>query len=218
MGHGRSDETMEARCAHAASLRDCGVLGRQDPQLDQCVSVTPSLLQGSQVLGIGDPNDAFWLAQTYFMTNQYARAHRLLTRPFPTSTKPPAASHSVSPQETHSGLLFPTGGTSTPAHDSNSGASNGKGKNRESIANFLLGSDRDSQKEKGMPRLPLGAAGLVDVPEPLLENTSRLVDMSLACRYLAAQCMASQLFRFWQIHTLTGEFRFVQGNGRRLWS
>lgn len=145
---------------------------------------------GDKILSwTSDPNDAFWLAQTYFMTNQYARAHRLLTRPFPTSTKPPAASHSVSPQETHSGLLFPTGGTSTPAHDSNSGASNGKGKNRESIANFLLGSDRDSQKEKGMPRLPLGAAGLVDVPEPLLENTSRLVDMSLACRYLAAQCM-----------------------------
>ncbi|TFY72287.1 hypothetical protein EVG20_g720 [Dentipellis fragilis] len=29
-----------------------------------------------------DPNDAFWLAQTYFMTHQYSRAERLLTRPF----------------------------------------------------------------------------------------------------------------------------------------
>ncbi|QRW18018.1 cell division control protein 16 [Rhizoctonia solani] len=30
----------------------------------------------------GDPNDAFWLAQTHFLTNQYSRAERLLTRPF----------------------------------------------------------------------------------------------------------------------------------------
>lgn len=35
-----------------------------------------------------DPNDAFWLAQTYFLTHQYSRAERLLTRPFP--IKPPS--------------------------------------------------------------------------------------------------------------------------------
>jgi anaphase-promoting complex subunit 6 len=57
-----------------------------------------------------------------------------------------------------------------------------KGKSRESL----------SMNPLAMPsRLPVGAAGLVDVPETLLEQTSRLVDMSLACRYLAAQCMVS---------------------------
>ena len=42
-----------------------------------------------------DPNDAFWLAQTYFLTHQYSRAERLLTRPFPTTPpKPPRAAGS----------------------------------------------------------------------------------------------------------------------------
>jgi len=75
------------------------------------------------------------------MTHQYARAHRLLTRPFPST--------------------------------------NGQDKDK----------DKGKAPEALAPRLPVGAAGLVDVPEPLLDNTSRLVDMSLACRYLAAQCM-----------------------------
>ena len=41
-----------------------------------------------------DPNDAFWLAQVHFQTGQYARAERLLTRPFP--AKPTLASESTS--------------------------------------------------------------------------------------------------------------------------
>ncbi|KXN88482.1 Anaphase-promoting complex subunit cut9 [Leucoagaricus sp. SymC.cos] len=45
---------------------------------------------GDKILSwTNDPNDAFWLAQTYFMTHQYSRAERLLTRPFSTSPKPP---------------------------------------------------------------------------------------------------------------------------------
>ena len=32
-----------------------------------------------------DPNDAFWLAQTFFLKHEYSRAERLLTRPFPTT-------------------------------------------------------------------------------------------------------------------------------------
>jgi hypothetical protein len=32
---------------------------------------------------VGDPNDAFWLAQIYFLTHQYAQAERLLASPRP---------------------------------------------------------------------------------------------------------------------------------------
>ncbi|KAH7884628.1 hypothetical protein F5I97DRAFT_1938027 [Phlebopus sp. FC_14] len=71
---------------------------------------------GDKVLSwTNDPNDAFWLAQTYFMTHEYSRAERLLTRPFP----------------------------------------------------ILL-------------------------PEEPQESVSKLVDLSVACRYLAAQCQVRQ--------------------------
>lgn len=41
-------------------------------------------------------------------------------------------------------------------------------------------------------RLPMGPAGLIKLPEVLQDNVSRLVDMSVACRYLAAQCQVRQ--------------------------
>lgn len=106
---------------------------------------------------IDDPNDAFWLAQTYFMTHQYSRAERLLTRPF-----------SISPPK------YP----SSPPHLSNGAFSLAKGKGRE----------LDSPHVTVMPRLPMGPGGMLNVPESRQEGVSRLVDMSVACRYLAAQC------------------------------
>ncbi|KAI6013046.1 hypothetical protein EDC04DRAFT_2609437 [Pisolithus marmoratus] len=99
---------------------------------------------GDKILSwTSDPNDAFWLAQTYFMIHQYSRAERLLTRPFP--------------------VVVP----------------NGKGKEIEAQAGSV-------------PRLPMGPAGLVKLPEELHPSVSRLVDMSVACRYLAAQCQVRQ--------------------------
>ncbi|CAE6461847.1 unnamed protein product [Rhizoctonia solani] len=84
-----------------------------------------AIFWGDKVLTwTGDPNDAFWLAQTHFLTNQYSRAERLLTRPFNFST---AAAR--------------TKGTGEPPLDMIQG-----------------------------------------------EGVSRLVDVSVACRYLAAQC------------------------------
>ncbi|KAG9103103.1 anaphase promoting complex subunit cdc16 [Ceratobasidium sp. 370] len=85
-----------------------------------------AIFWGDKVLTwTGDPNDAFWLAQTHFLTNQYSRAERLLTRPF----------------------------------------------------NFSAAATRTTQSTGEQP---------LDMIQG--EGVSRLVDVSVACRYLAAQC------------------------------
>jgi anaphase-promoting complex subunit 6 len=111
------------------------------------------------IIILDDPNDAFWLAQTYFMTHQYSRAERLLMRPFPTS---PPKRLFASPPLTNGHLPGPSV----------------KGKTRE------LG----HPQPPGMSRLPLGPGGMIEIPEDMQDGVSRLVDMSVACRYLAAQC------------------------------
>lgn len=110
---------------------------------------------------LDDPNDAFWLAQTYFMTHQYSRAERLLTRPFPTT----------SPKKPQSPP--PVANGHTPHFQSV------KGKGRDYDA---------SQVMMSIPRLPVGPGGVTEVSEEMRDRVSRLVDMSVACRYLAAQC------------------------------
>ncbi|KJA22947.1 hypothetical protein HYPSUDRAFT_77168 [Hypholoma sublateritium FD-334 SS-4] len=113
---------------------------------------------GDKILSwTNDANDAFWLAQTYFMTHQYSRAERLLTRPFATSSKKPP----MPPAQTNG---FP---------------STSKGKARDHDASQLMLS---------MPRLPMGPGGMIELPEEMQDRVSRLVDMSVACRYLAALC------------------------------
>jgi anaphase-promoting complex subunit 6 len=110
---------------------------------------------GDKILSwTNDPNDAFWLAQTYFMTHQYSRAERLLTRPFPTT----------SPKRPQ-----------TPPPVAN-GHTSAKGKGRDV-----------SQVMPPVPRLPVGPGGIIEVSEEMQDRVSRLVDMSVACRYLAAQ-------------------------------
>ncbi|KAJ7933562.1 hypothetical protein B0H13DRAFT_1953082 [Mycena leptocephala] len=42
------------------------------------------------------------------------------------------------------------------------------------------------------PRLPMGPGGIIEVSEDMQNGVSRLVDMSVACRYLAAQCHMRQ--------------------------
>ena len=108
---------------------------------------------------LDDPNDAFWLAQTYFMTHQYSRAERLLMRPFPTS---PPKRLFASPPLTNGHLPGPSV----------------KGKTRE----------QGHPHPPGMFRLPVGPGGMIEIPEDMQDGVSRLVDMSVACRYLAAQC------------------------------
>ncbi|KAG8213232.1 hypothetical protein J3R82DRAFT_11698 [Butyriboletus roseoflavus] len=126
---------------------------------------------GDKILSwTNDPNDAFWLAQTYFMTHQYSRAERLLTRPFPTKTQtaeptyPNGFDHSVA------------GFSAAPSFSLDT-----KGKGKETQPRLEPSS-----------RLPMGPAGLIKLPEALQESVSRLVDMSVACRYLAAQCQVRQ--------------------------
>ncbi|KAJ7794620.1 hypothetical protein B0H14DRAFT_3496847 [Mycena olivaceomarginata] len=41
-------------------------------------------------------------------------------------------------------------------------------------------------------RLPMGPGGIIEVPEDMQNGVSRLVNMSVACRYLAAQCHMRQ--------------------------
>lgn len=95
------------------------------------------------------------------MNHQYARAERLLTRPF--STTPPK------PPDDEA------------AHGLTNGHS-GKGKGRE----------QDLPPPPLVPRLPMGPGGMIEVPEDMQEGVSRLVDLSVACRYLAAQCQVRQ--------------------------
>ncbi|KAF8632216.1 hypothetical protein AX15_001974 [Amanita polypyramis BW_CC] len=118
---------------------------------------------GDKILSwTNDPNDAFWLAQTYFMTHQYSRAEQLLTRPFPMSPpKPP--NH-----------LKPT---------TNGHVNTAKGKFRE---------QDEPQLNTPSTRLPVGPGSMIEVPEVFQDRVSRLVDMSVACRYLAAQCQVRQ--------------------------
>lgn len=101
---------------------------------------------------LDDANDIFWLAQIYHNNHQYARAERLLSRPY-------SIVQSNQTISVHSAI------------------SKGKG------------------REPHMPiaRLPMGHAGMIQVPERLQDTVSRLVDLSVSCRYLAAQCLVSIL-------------------------
>src|ERR1700761_8500867 len=86
-----------------------------------------------------DPNDAFWLAQTYFVTHQYSRAEHLLTRPFPSIPRIPSNQ---------------ANGSHIPSINSL------KGKERSTVDDDDLDGLRPAEAD------------------------SRLVDISVTCRYL----------------------------------
>ena len=120
-----------------------------------------------------DPNDAFWLAQTFFMTHQYSRAERLLTRPFAINVPSNDAPDAPLPN-----------GHSHPLTNFSSLANmtvNAKGKGKEVLPPMSV------------PRLPMGPGEMIEIPEDMEESVSRLVDMSVACRYLAAQCQVCKV-------------------------
>ncbi|KAI0701318.1 TPR-like protein [Cytidiella melzeri] len=136
-----------------------------------------------------DPNDAFWLAQTYFQTHQYSRAERLLTRPFPTSPPPPPRAAGLA-----NGTLNP--------FDS---VRDAKGKGKETVP------QTDPLHDS---RLPVGGAGeLLYITNENADAVSRLVDMSVACRYLAAQCQVRQ-GKWTEATEMLGEANPFRGSGR----
>jgi anaphase-promoting complex subunit 6 len=62
-------------------------------------------------------------------------------------------------------------------------------------------------------RLPVGPSGMLQVPEHLQEGVSRLVDMSIQCRNLAALCQIRQ--GNWEEATeLLGESNPFRDSGR----
>ncbi|EPQ54226.1 TPR-like protein, partial [Gloeophyllum trabeum ATCC 11539] len=136
-----------------------------------------AIFWGDKVLSwTEDPNDAFWLAQVYFMGDQFSRAETLLTRPFPVRPDEGGA-HGRPAMGNHP---YPLQDFNTPyPHPFHASAANlkGKGKEKEHMGPVVPG------------RLP---AGMIDVTAQGRSNVSRLVDMSVACRYLAAQCQVEQ--------------------------
>ena len=140
-------------------------------------SIHPCLLFPCQTPLPDDPNDAFWLAQTFFLNHEYSRAERLLTRPFPTT--PPRTGP----------LATARNGTSQPPF-APAVAASAKGKGREMPPPPLPASV--APRGPSTQRLPVGPGEMVDVAAQFGEGVSRLVDMSVACRYLAAQCQMRQ--------------------------
>lgn len=64
-----------------------------------------------------------------------------------------------------------------------------------------------------LPRLPMGPSEIVDVAAEFEEGVSRLVDMSVACRYLAAQCQVRQ-GKWTEATEMLGEANPFRGSGR----
>jgi anaphase-promoting complex subunit 6 len=127
------------------------------------------------------------------MTQQYSRAERLLTRPFPDTDDDVDFEHPPT-----NGHTYPSAGlTSTvPFPD------NGRGKGRatdpfNSLPPFAAPHAQAHRTRLSLTgtgeRLPMGpstAGGDIGIEQPV--PMSMLVDMSVACRYLAAQCQVRQ--------------------------
>lgn len=139
---------------------------------------------------LDDPNDAFWLAQTYFLTHQYSRAERLLTRPFPASS----SRTTVPDDPLTNGGFNPFPATST------------KGKEKEK-------EKPHSVHMTAALRLPVGPSEMIDLGAEMQKGISRLVDMSVACRYLAAQCQVRQ-GKWTEATEMLGEANPFRGSGQ----
>lgn len=100
---------------------------------------------------LGDPNDAFWLAQAYFLHQQYARAEQILTQPF----------------------YLPG-----PRQQQN------KGKGRE-----VNGTFNGTMNDPEGPGAKDYSGPDIHVPDGDADGGLMLIDRSVSCRYLAAQCM-----------------------------
>lgn len=161
-------------------------------------------------LNTDNPDDAFWLAQIHFMMQQYSRAERLLTRPFP--LHPPSDSPFFPPQNNKS---YANGHDPMSLNGTTKVSRKGKGKEpmnqthartQPQLINdpmFMTSQFFDFHPD----HLKSIMGDLYSV------DTSRLVDMSIACRYLAAQCQVRT--RDFCIPSATLE-HFISGTAREM--
>ena len=136
-----------------------------------------------------DKNDAFWLAQAYFMLQQYSRAERHLTRPFP-DDEDDELERPITNGNSHP-ISAPL--STIPVPDS----VRGKGRatdlfNLNSLPPFAAPHTQAHKTRLSLTgtdsRLPMGSSTAEDIVVEQQRPMSMLVDMSVACRYLAAQC------------------------------
>ncbi|TDL19901.1 TPR-like protein [Rickenella mellea] len=163
---------------------------------------------GDKILSwTNDPNDAFWLAQIYFLTHQYSRAERLLTRPFPLPENPhPATNGHAHPLVNFTSIAHPTPFMSTNP----SMASLDKGKGKQPASGLPM---HNLDPTHTRSRLPMGPGAMIDLAADNLEAVSKLVDMSVACRYLAAQCQVRQ-GKWTDATEMLGEANPFRGSGK----
>ncbi|WRT68218.1 uncharacterized protein IL334_005194 [Kwoniella shivajii] len=120
---------------------------------------------GDKILSwTGNPNDAFWLAQTHFLTGHYIRAEKLLTDPAPSRPK-----NSISSRISN----------------------NGKGKGKSDEDDLMNGQPEPIEHGHGHGQNGFARNNDAIADTPIIGGR-RLVDESLACRYLAAQCLVHQ--------------------------
>lgn len=145
---------------------------------------------GDKILSwTNNPDDAFWLAQIHFMMQQYSRAERLLTRPFP--LHPPTDSPFFPHQNNKS---YANGHDPISLNGTTKVSRKGKGKEpmnqTHARTQSQLNNDPMFITSQFFDFHPDHLRGIMDDSHPV--DTSRLVDMSIACRYLAAQCQVRQ--------------------------
>ncbi|KAL5503810.1 CUT9 [Sanghuangporus vaninii] len=171
---------------------------------------------GDKVLSwTNDKNDAFWLAQIYFQMHQYSRAERLLTRPFhedenENENEPPMANgHSYPNMLDHMNIV-------------NRGMDRGKGKGKGKVVAGPPPPRRPYLPELAIPGIdvppPFRIPGGTDIITERAGGSYTLVDLSVACRYLAAQCQIRQ-GKWAEATEMLGEsnpFRGTDGVGPRI--
>lgn len=176
--------------------------------MDKCVFVQFCVLNMLKPF-LDDKNDAFWLAQIYYSMHQYSRAERLLTRPFPVDEDEDV---SMVNGQSQPGFL-----DMNPMNILDRGYDNDKGKNkdpgfsRQPLAPDLFIPGLDTAPHLRMLRAP-------EFDSDDTEGTLTLVDMSVACRYLAAQCQIRQ-GKWPEASEMLGEanpFRGADGVGPRI--
>ena len=144
------------------------------------------------------------------MTHQYGRSERLLTRPFQAPDDTPSSSPVRPSYLDTNGHSIPQSNTfpKIPVSTRFTYIYQDKGKGKEAMNPIAAAT---SSGFGG--RLPMGAGARFDLAADNITGVSRLVDMSVACRYLAAQCLVRQ-GKGADATEMLGEHNPFRGSGR----